>query len=87
VTIDEHEVHHLGALLEEVLPNVYRQMATIVINQKGVAQGRLLRAEEYAIFCFGQGAEVIAQEDDLLSPDRVDSKRFTNFMRASPGQS
>lgn len=77
VTIDEHEVHHLGALLEEVFPSMYRQMATIVINQKGVAQGRLSRAEEYAIFCFAQGAEVVAQEDDLLSPDRLDTKRFT----------
>jgi adenine-specific DNA-methyltransferase len=77
VTIDEHEVHHLGALLEEVFPDMYRQMITIVINQKGVAQGRLSRAEEYAIFCFAQGAEVVAQEDDLLSPDRLDTKRFT----------
>ena len=77
VTIDEHEVHHLGALLEEVFPGYYRQMVTIVINQKGVAQGRLSRAEEYAIFCFGRRAEIVAQEDDLLSPDRLDSKRFT----------
>ena len=77
ITIDEHEVHHLGALLEEVFPAMYRQMVTIVINQKGVAQGRLSRAEEYAIYCFGRRAEVVAQEDDLLSPDRLDSKRFT----------
>lgn len=74
VTIDEHEVHHLGVLLEEVFPHLYRQMVTIVINQKGVAQGRLSRAEEYAIFCFAPGAEVVAQEDDLLSPDRADGK-------------
>ena len=77
VTIDEHEVHHLGALLEEMFPGHYRQMVTIVINQKGIAQGRLSRAEEYAIFCFGRRAEVVAQEDDLLSPDQLDSKRPT----------
>jgi adenine-specific DNA-methyltransferase len=77
VTIDEHEVHHLGALLEEIFPEMYRQMVTIVINQKGVAQGRLSRAEEYAIFCFAKRAQVYAQEDDLLSPDRLDTKRFT----------
>jgi adenine-specific DNA-methyltransferase len=76
VTIDEHEVHHLGTLLEETFPEHYRQMVTIVINQKGVAQGRLSRAEEYAIFCFGPEAAVIPQEDDLLSPDRADTKRF-----------
>ena len=53
VTIDEHEVQHLGVLLEELLPEHARQMVTIVINEKGVAQGRLSRAEEYAFFCFG----------------------------------
>jgi adenine-specific DNA-methyltransferase len=77
VTIDEHEVHHLGALLEEIFPDMYQQMVTIVINQKGVAQGRLSRAEEYAIFCFGKRAQAFAQEDDLLSPDRAETKRFT----------
>ena len=76
VTVDEHEVHHLGALLEQVFPSYYRQMVTIVINQKGVAQGRLSRTEEYACFCFGRRAEVVAQEDDLLSPERFDSKRI-----------
>jgi adenine-specific DNA-methyltransferase len=37
VTIDEHEVHHLGCLLEQEFPTATVQMATIVINQKGVA--------------------------------------------------
>jgi adenine-specific DNA-methyltransferase len=32
VTIDEHEVHHLGMLLEKLFPDAYRQMVTIVIN-------------------------------------------------------
>jgi adenine-specific DNA-methyltransferase len=77
VTIDEHEVHHLGALLEEHLPEYTRQMVTIVINEKGVAQGRLSRVEEYAFFCFGPQAEIPPQNDDLLAPDRKDSKRFS----------
>ena len=76
VTIDEHEVHHLGILLAEVFPETVRQMVTIVINQKGVAQGRLSRAEEYALFCFNPGAKLKPQVDDLLSPDRIDSARF-----------
>ncbi|WP_180684168.1 site-specific DNA-methyltransferase [Tepidicella baoligensis] len=76
VTIDEHEVHHLGMLLEREFPEAYRQMVTIVINQKGVAQGRLSRAEEYALFCFNPGVTLAAHHDDLLSPDRGDSKRF-----------
>jgi DNA methylase len=40
VTIDEHEVHHLGMLLEKLVPDAYRQMVSIVINPKGVTQGR-----------------------------------------------
>ncbi|MES3000650.1 MAG: DNA methyltransferase [Pseudomonadota bacterium] len=76
VTIDEHEVHHLGMLLEREFPEAYRQLVTIVINQKGVAQGRLSRAEEYALFCFNPAVTLAAHHDDLLSPDRGESKRF-----------
>jgi adenine-specific DNA-methyltransferase len=77
VTIDEHEVHHLGMLLESEFDGTFRQMVTIVINQKGVAQGRLSRAEEYAFFCFMPEAEVTGSPDDLLTPERPDTKRFT----------
>jgi adenine-specific DNA-methyltransferase len=77
VTIDEHEVHHLGILLEDEFFDSLRQMVTIVINQKGVAQGGLSRAEEYAFFCFAKDATVYGQDDDLLSPERPNSKRFT----------
>lgn len=55
VTIDEHEVHHLGVLLEQVFPDFHRQMVTIVNNPKGVTQGYLSRVEEYALFCFAPG--------------------------------
>ena len=67
VTIDEHEVSHLGVLLEAELPAYYRQMVTIVINPKGVTQGRFSRVEEYAFFCFPNGARVFGGDDDLLS--------------------
>lgn len=76
VTIDEHEVHHLGMLLEDIFPEAYRQLATIVINQKGVSQGRLSRVEEYALYCFGPSALVAPDYDDLLAPDRSMEKRF-----------
>ena len=76
VTIDEHEVHHLGMLLEQEFQGAARQMATIVINQKSVSQGRLARTEEYAIFIFMPQAYVKTHHDDLLSPDRSNQKRF-----------
>ncbi len=77
VTIDEHEVHHLGMLLEGVFPDCARQLITIVINQKGVAQGRLARVEEYAQFVFMPNAFLGKYHDDLLDPEaRRNEKRF-----------
>lgn len=75
-TIDEHEVHNLGLLMAEVFPECSRQMATIVINQKGVSQGRLARVEEYAMYAFMPEALLPAHHDDLLSADRSNEKRF-----------
>ena len=67
VTIDEHEVHHLGMLLEREFPETYRQLVTIIVNPKGVTQGRFSRVEEYALFCFSKQAQVQSLGDDLLS--------------------
>lgn len=58
VTIDEKEYLHLGCLLEEMFPEAYIQMVTIVINPKGSTRGRFSRVEEYAFFCFMPNAYV-----------------------------
>ncbi|MCZ7589353.1 MAG: site-specific DNA-methyltransferase [Gaiella sp.] len=70
VTIDEHEVHHLGLLLEELFPDRNRQMVTIVINPKGVTQGGLSRVEEHAIFVYPEGMLFEGRGDDLLTPQK-----------------
>ncbi|HDY7866972.1 TPA: site-specific DNA-methyltransferase [Vibrio vulnificus] len=75
VTIDEHEVHHLGMLLEQQFPEYIQQMVTIVINPKGVTQGRFSRVEEYALFCFGKDAYVRGVQDDLLTKDAPVTKK------------
>jgi adenine-specific DNA-methyltransferase len=67
VTVDEHEVHHLGMLLAQLFPNKYRQMVTIVTTPGGVTQGRFSRVEEYALFCFNSEAFTVLSQDDLLS--------------------
>jgi adenine-specific DNA-methyltransferase len=72
VTIDEHEVLHLGMLVERILPEAYRQMVTVVINPKGVTQGRFSRVEEYAFFCFLGSASISGRGDDLLTPGVVE---------------
>jgi adenine-specific DNA-methyltransferase len=69
VTIDEHEVHHLGMLLDQVLSTARRQMVTIVNNAAGVTQGGFSRVEEYAIFCFMGEARPIPGPDDFLSDE------------------
>ncbi|MDR0673754.1 MAG: hypothetical protein LBF93_08905 [Zoogloeaceae bacterium] len=66
VTIDENEVAHLRTLLDEMFPQAYIQMVTIVTNPKGNTRGRFSRVEEYAIFCFMASAYVIAGSDSLL---------------------
>lgn len=49
-------------------------MVTIVVNPKGVTQGRFSRVEEYALFCFAPGAAVKGLSDDLLTPEVAGSK-------------
>lgn len=71
VTIDEHEVHHLGCLLADLFPEARRQMVTIVNNAAGVSQGGFYRVEEYAFFCFFGDAKPVPGPDDLLSDERT----------------
>lgn len=70
VTIDEHEVHHLRTLLEDIFSDYYIQMTIDVINPKGVTQGRFSRVEEYNIFCFASNAFVTESNDNLLNPPK-----------------
>ena len=57
VTIDEHEVHHLGMLLERIFPEYLRYMVTIVINPKGTAKANFARVDEYAFFVVPESEE------------------------------
>jgi adenine-specific DNA-methyltransferase len=59
VTIDEHEVHHLGMLLESLYPRYQQTLVTIVNNPKGTGAANFSRVGEYAIFVCPQDAEVI----------------------------
>lgn len=75
VTIDEHEVHRLGVLLDDVLPEYSKQTVTIVNNPKGVTQGHLSRVEEYAFFCFPPGGKSYTCDDDLLTHREVSESK------------
>ena len=83
VTIDEHEMHHLRTLLEDVFSDYYIQMTTDVINPKGVTQGRFSRVEEYNIFCFASNAFVAESNDNLLNlPNDKKYPRWKRLLRS-----
>lgn len=69
VTIDEHEVHHLGMLIERLFPECRRPMVTIVMNSAGNTQSGFYRVEEYALFCFPPGTRPALIGDDLLADE------------------
>ena len=50
VTIDEHEVHHLGVLLEQVFPSHLRYTVTVVNNPKGTFKANFGRVDEQVFF-------------------------------------
>jgi adenine-specific DNA-methyltransferase len=78
-TVDEHEVHHLGMLLEHLFPAHLRHMVSIVHNPKGTFKKNLSRVDEYAIFCCPDiETEVINQLPDGLftharTPEEIES--------------
>lgn len=88
VTIDEHEVHHLGVLLREMFPSAYHQMVTIMNNPKGVLQPRFSRVEEYAHFVFFGQAAVDSRPDDLFTwgtdnaPAKGKAPRWNGLLRS-----
>lgn len=65
VTIDEHEVHHLGMLLEKVFPDYLRYTVTAVINPKGTYKLNFGRVDEQIFFV------VPNLERDIIVPKPV----------------
>ena len=88
-TIDEKEVHHLRTLLEELMPEMYIQMVSIVINPKGSTRGRFSRVEEYALFCFMPDAYVQGGADSMLGEQIEESEhvqpRWKGLLRSGIG--
>jgi adenine-specific DNA-methyltransferase len=49
-TIDEHELNHLGMLMEKIFPEYLQYMVTIVINPKGREKANFAPVDECAFF-------------------------------------
>jgi adenine-specific DNA-methyltransferase len=82
VTIDEHEIHHLGMLLEKLYPEYLRYMITILINPKGTGKANFARVDEYAFFVVPDlGVDVIPEKPREISVENaivttLDSERW-----------
>lgn len=77
VTIDEHEVNHLGVLIEQVFPSALTYQVTIVHNPKGTYKRNIARVDEYALFVCPSGQEVVGPMPPELfaqaaSPEEMD---------------
>ena len=85
LTIDEHEVHHIRCLMEEVFTGFYIQMVTCVTNPTGSSQGRFSRIEEYAIYCFAPNAYVNSYEDPMIGEAvATQDVRWKSLLRSGP---
>ena len=82
VTIDEHEVHHLGVLLEQALPGFSVYTVTIVHNPKGTYKRNFARVNEYAMFCVPEGEELVGTLPEELFA-QVDTPEEMERVRAS----
>ncbi len=75
LTIDKHELHHVGMLLETVFPGYEQHLVSIVINPKGTNEDNFARTNEYAIFCVPKkeliGREVIVGRPSEIEDDRA----------------
>jgi adenine-specific DNA-methyltransferase len=93
-TIDEHEVNHLGMLLEKIFPQYLHYMITIVINPKGRGKANFAPVEEFAFYvipdagndiilrspsAFGGGPEITdADDDEEEDTDQPDDGELTD---------
>lgn len=73
ITIDEHEVHHLGVLLEQVFDGAQTktQMATSVISAKGTSRARELSRVSEHIFFVMLGEAGVARMPTNMLDDKV----------------
>jgi adenine-specific DNA-methyltransferase len=72
VAIDDREFHRLRCLLDEVVRSAQIQTVTVVVNPKGVTQGRFSKVEETLVYCFNPAAELRGKADDYLTPEPDD---------------
>jgi adenine-specific DNA-methyltransferase len=71
-TIDEHEMNHLGMLLEKTFPRHLHYMITIVINPKGREKANFAPVDEFAFFAVPDTGDDIILRSPSAAPARPD---------------
>lgn len=71
VMIDEHELHHLGMLIEGLFPEFLRYLVSIVINARGSTgkEGNFGSIAEYALFVVPNLGYDVIQPREAVIPD------------------
>jgi len=78
VMIDEHELHHLGMLCEELFPNHLRYVVSIVINSRGSTGTRNFGiVEEQALFVVPNLGYDVIEAREAFVPYLTSRKRAT----------
>jgi adenine-specific DNA-methyltransferase len=85
IMIDEHELHHLGVLLEQIFPEYLCYMVSIVINSRGSTGNRNFGVvEEQALFLVPDlGCDLIESRETYV-PDlvgRIEENRAEELLR------
>jgi adenine-specific DNA-methyltransferase len=86
VTVDEHEVFHLGMLLERLFPDYRRYMVTLVTNPKGTQERNFGRVDEQAMFVVPQTNMDIIQEEPLDLPTAKKKNQATFILEAQENE-
>ncbi|WP_328805222.1 site-specific DNA-methyltransferase [Pseudoxanthomonas beigongshangi] len=91
VAIDENEVHRLGLLLEQLLPEARIQVVTVVINPSGASGDGFSRVEEYLLFArLGESTPERVEDNLLTDMDAKDGRvkgglSWESFLRSGVG--
>lgn len=85
ITIDEHELHHLGVLVEQLFPGYLRYVVSIVINSRGSTGTRNFGVvEEQALFLVPDiGRDLVQPREGFVSNlvGRAEDKRAEEILR------
>jgi len=85
ITIDEHELHHLGVLVEQVFPGYLRYVVSIVVNSRGSTGTRNFGVvEEQAIFLVPDLKRDLIQPRETFFADlvgRTEENRAEELLR------